>query len=152
MSLIGTPSAAARSRSMVTRDLRRVEGQRVLHDDEAAGRLRLVLDLLGHLVDLVGVAGRADDVLDRQAAAGAGQRRRREDEGLDAGDLASSMALDVLLGSPPALRSRSAQSLQLEADEAGVGRRRSRRSRSVSSISGIVLGQRRESGRRRVCV
>ena len=51
ISLIGTLSAAARSRSMVTVDLRRVEGERVLHDDEAAGGLRLVLDLLGDLED-----------------------------------------------------------------------------------------------------
>ena len=33
------------------RDLRRVEGERVLHHDEAAGRLRLLLDLLGDLED-----------------------------------------------------------------------------------------------------
>ena len=72
MSRTGTPSAAARSRSMVIVDLRRVEGQRVLDDDELAGGLRLLPDLLGHLVDLLGVA----DGLDARTGS-AGRRRCR---------------------------------------------------------------------------
>ena len=74
---------------------RQVEGERVLDDEELAALHRLLLDLFGDLVDLIGVADRADHVLHGQAA-GAGQRRRAEDQSLDARDLRQA-ALDLLL-------------------------------------------------------
>ena len=48
---------------------RHIVGERILHDEELAALHRLGFDLLGDLVDLVGLADRADHVLHRQAAA-----------------------------------------------------------------------------------
>ena len=49
---------------------RRLERHRVLNDDELARLLRPPPYLLGDLENLLGTAERADDVLNRQAAAG----------------------------------------------------------------------------------
>jgi hypothetical protein len=94
MSLTGRLSAAV----AVDRDddLLGVERQRVLDEDEAPARLGFLAHLLGQFVDLARVAGGLDDQRDRQAAAGAGQRRRGEDQRLDTG-YGGEPRLDVLL-------------------------------------------------------
>ena len=99
------------------RHLRRVEGHRVLHDDEAAGGLRLVLDLLGHLEHLARrrrssappwrSAGRR-----RSPAASAARRRRPRRRPPWRG------GPGCLPGSPCELRVRSAQSLKAKPTKA----------------------------------
>ena len=53
--------------------------------------------MLADLIGLSGIADGAQHILDRQATAGAGKRRRREDEGLHARILVQQI-LDFLLG------------------------------------------------------
>src|SRR5690606_31696544 len=81
-------------------NLRRVEGQRVLHYDKAAGLFCLALDLLGHLVDVRGFACRLDDHRDWQAATSTRQGWRREHQRLCAGKRTNAtlnVGLDLLL-------------------------------------------------------
>ncbi len=112
-SLIGTFSAAARSRSMVRLTCGASKASEFWTTMKRPRGLRLLLDRLGDLVDALGVVDRLDDDGDRQAAAGAGERGRGEDEGLDAG-LAAEAALDVLLDLLLRRASRSAQSFSTQ--------------------------------------
>ncbi len=116
-----------------------IERQRVLHDDEPAGGLRLLLDLLGNLVDLARIARRLDHQRDRQTTASAGERRRCEDQRFHAGDARQTL-LDVLLQfllRPVALR----PVLERPQCDARIGGAAKADDREVGVEFGNVLGQ-----------
>ncbi|MCY1177910.1 hypothetical protein D9M73_182360 [compost metagenome] len=79
----------------VDHQFRLVEGQVEVHEGELAGLLGAFLHPLGHLQQRLVVVRRVDHELERQALAGARQRRQVEAEDLQAGDLVES-ALDFL--------------------------------------------------------
>ncbi len=84
---------------------RQIEIERILREDDLAGLHRLGADLLRDLVDLLGRAEGAQNVLDRETAAGSGERWRAEDDGIEArrlGEALLNLRLD-LRGAPRAL-------------------------------------------------
>ena len=76
-------------------DLRRVELEVTVAEDEEATRLRLTLHLLEHLRELLVIGRRGDDELDRRSARRARQRRVAERDDLPAGD-AVHLGLQIL--------------------------------------------------------